>query len=1416
MSDYSEYGDSEVEFDGGEDDAGRDAWYENTRRAEDRLEQYRDERTCALRKFEVDTMELRAQKIISHGTLKQALEFADQEANKDSVVFARDKPSPNEASLCVKYKKEYLVGMLHRFYRFAILSKHSQISLDEVVRSNQPSPLHFDIEIKKVSLSDFGCRDVESVLRAHVLGLKIGGGSVSATNTIEDVSLDYINIAGADITEEECLAGLGVVTRHIMEMVHRLVPSYAAASTWRDDMLVLTGCRANKFSLHVIMKWVFCDSAVQAMPVVVFEIAREFVRENTRLLLYGHLARGGAEWTFRVRALMLESMAEVENDVLLFKGCDDSPFDEAIYSANHLLRAAGACKASAGVPALAPVLGSNSRLLVAQRRFDHVFSPRRDDSDIVWREHCICYRRRVLFEPRHPTYVLLDWKPTKAYPRARRWWSEYRRSGVLVGQGNLFDEVIRGRPDNMDYEEGRVTRREQRLLDRAERSLASESLGDRMAKELVSPDEIFRCEDGVRKAFRFFKPGEFLFHVHNGVEEKTPSAKTFSGGFHCFGCDHTYGVPRTRAWEETYPFVPDEILESDDADAFLPPLPWVDYLKKKYCVVSAPMGSGKTEQLVDLVNSLDENEDTVCVVSFRRFLAYQQSIRLGVHCYLDMTDVEIKESSWLTVCVNSLWKLGSHDFKYVILDECGLIRRHFLSTICVKILAKVYDRFVQLIREAKFVVMLQDGISREDVQFYTEIDQLQCDDRSVVSAVWFKKPIVIHPVQYTTRMFLALQNLITCYEQSFVDGVCRRPFMVFCSSLKFAEFLFDQLRGVALQLEGVDPDRVKCICGATKLVDEFSNAFAKNPNDVAAEADVVIATSVLGAGFSISCHFVAFHAFLFTDILNHTEENQFIRRLRFVMDRLPEGALRQSFLFVEKGHGRLVEYTSVLTDFRVVRHMLLQATLGGRPVPSVAVLEQTQARVVTERADTRAKHDLLWIEWGSKIRSNFQEMPGTDESDEAVSLKAIWLRWCRARKMDIGDLVQGDLDDVGATLSQLEVSSGIVMLRQAASDKKVTELKDAFKSTKVALALLKNMYPGVKDYTAFLGGPRLPKLIRRCRCLAVWLSWVYSALSKEQTLSPWRHLETKRYSRLSEHLVRDMLTGDDDGISRGYLISNGTTPFFTGASFVEDASLCDFFRIRLHDCTGDDEHMRDFKKELRSCVLLFTGNHNPCQTYLTELYENPNTALKFAKQMVKSIGLDVTSSDKRVRIDGERKRVQIVKTPEELLAMTFGLKFKFSNPLLELLPSLLGTQNLSRCDQNWVKQSVRLYNEQCSMFGEEEILINHADRVIGVIPDRVAEAIMERNIVPRGFSMDEEEEDGGTVVAARVMLDMQRELVDRHDEFFAIASHKRALARHNAIQEEEFSEDSEEDEGDNHHNAGGETSLYVVREAHEH
>jgi hypothetical protein len=76
------------------------------------------------------------------------------------------------------------------------------------------------------------------------------------------------------------------------------------------------------------------------MPLVVFEIAREFAIGNTKEVLSRR--RRDGEWRFHVRALMLESLAEVEEGLLLFKGFDDLPFDEAIYSTNHLLRAPGA------------------------------------------------------------------------------------------------------------------------------------------------------------------------------------------------------------------------------------------------------------------------------------------------------------------------------------------------------------------------------------------------------------------------------------------------------------------------------------------------------------------------------------------------------------------------------------------------------------------------------------------------------------------------------------------------------------------------------------------------------------------------------------------------------------------------------------------------------------------------------------------------------------------------------------------------------------------------------------------------------------------------------------------------------------------------------------------------------------------
>ena len=102
----------------------------------------------------------------------------------------------------------------------------------------------------------------------------------------------------------------------------------------------------------------------------------------------------------------------------------------------------------------------------------------------------------------------------------------------------------------------------------------------------------------------------------------------------------------------------------------------------------------------------------VCVVSFWRFLTIQQASRLGTRCYLDYSDDELLECpTEITICLNSIYKLGPAIYDYIILDECGLIRRHFLSKTCQNYFNNIYNKFSAMIKSASRVILLQDGVS---------------------------------------------------------------------------------------------------------------------------------------------------------------------------------------------------------------------------------------------------------------------------------------------------------------------------------------------------------------------------------------------------------------------------------------------------------------------------------------------------------------------------------------------------------------------------------------------------------------------------------------------------------------------------------------------------------------------------------
>jgi hypothetical protein len=182
-----------------------------------------------------------------------------------------------------------------------------------------------------------------------------------------------------------------------------------------------------------------------------------------------------------------------------------------------------------------------------------------------------------------------------------------------------------------------------------------------------------------------------------------------------------------------------------------------------------------------------------------------------------------------------------------------------------------------------------------------------------------------------------------------------------------------------------------------------------------------------------------------------------------------------------------------------------------------------------------------------------------------------------------------------------------------------------------------------------------------------------------------------------------------------------------------------------------------------------------------------------------------------VRVGGVQKRIQEVLIPEDVLALALALKDNFRKPLLEILPSMLGTNNLSNLDKDWVRASVRVYNEECEASERPELKITlGGDASIGVVSRRVRETNAER---ASGVSTGTTGEDHDREVAARTILEMQSSRVQALDEVVAQQSHQRHLARARAqsVSEESHVYDDDDDADNDDHYIGG----LVILEAEE-
>jgi hypothetical protein len=404
------------------------------------------------------------------------------------------------------------------------------------------------------------------------------------------------------------------------------------------------------------------------------------------------------------------------------------------------------------------------------------------------------------------------------------------------------------------------------------------------ADAMIQWSDLFIGEDGLARRFEDFNEGEMIRHQHENRDtvENQASAVVFNGCFFCHVCQKTYYV-LSKLELDPYPFDETETRRVDCVKAFLPRLDSVDWgelLSRKYLVVSAPMGTGKTSWLKYLLNKgrfSDASRTSACVLTHRSLLALQIAKKCGLVYYLErlkrpLTAAEVtrlnkwtlQDEARLVVVVNSLWRVGEGaGYKVLIVDEAGLVRRHFVGATLAggTKAAEAYDMVKRLVGRADKVLLLQEGLERGDVGFYTGMQGVDPEDRRYVKGYNFEKPIRVHDIEFSEDLYNILGPMLDRYtemakkadseerggeaSESDSDSVSdsdrsdRRseisqieaPFLVLTSSLAFAEVLFGMLSECAATDERRGRIRLMMSRQWVQPQDDFELKFGEEPDE---------------------------------------------------------------------------------------------------------------------------------------------------------------------------------------------------------------------------------------------------------------------------------------------------------------------------------------------------------------------------------------------------------------------------------------------------------------------------------------------------------------------------------------------------------------------------------------------------------
>ena len=110
------------------------------------------------------------------------------------------------------------------------------------------------------------------------------------------------------------------------------------------------------------------------------------------------------------------------------------------------------------------------------------------------------------------------------------------------------------------------------------------------------------------------------------------------------------------------------------------------------------------------------------VPTFRRSLALTLSGVFKIQCYTNMVAGDNGEWDKLSICLDSLVKMPDElvdsEYDVVVLDEAGMLRRHFVLETMVPRWRRCFEVLRRIIVNAKKGILMQHKLTERDVEFF--------------------------------------------------------------------------------------------------------------------------------------------------------------------------------------------------------------------------------------------------------------------------------------------------------------------------------------------------------------------------------------------------------------------------------------------------------------------------------------------------------------------------------------------------------------------------------------------------------------------------------------------------------------------------------------------------------------------------